>query len=160
MITTNTNYMNTATELTVKTCTGLASLFSAIWVDTHLLFTMIFALLLIDNVAALYRFYKQRKQGVSWFHRSKFRKTLDKFISYGIALIVGWILQHMLWLEFGICKFIAGYIAIYEGISIFSHLGHITGLTLFSDVVDWLKEKADFKKYFSSSKQKENESNK
>jgi phage-related holin len=134
-------------EIGVKTGAGVLSLAAACWGDTQLLFMLTFALLVIDNIVALYRFAREGKKG--WFDRKKLRKTLDKFISYGIAIIVAWLIEKIIGADFGLCKFVAGYIAIYEGISIFSHLGHITGLTLFADVVDWLKNKVDWKKYFN-----------
>jgi phage-related holin len=134
-------------ELSVKAGAGVVSLAIACWGDIQLLFMLVFLLLLIDNIVALYRFAREKQKG--WFKRSKLRTTIDKFISYGIAIIVSWVIEQIIGSDFGLCKFVAAYIAIYEGISIFSHLGHITGYTLFADIVDWLKNKADFKKYFN-----------
>jgi len=86
--------------------------------------------------------------------------TIEKFIAYGVALVVGWMVTQIIGTNFDLDKFIAGYIAIYESISIFGHLSRVTGLTLFSDVIDWLKNKVDFKKYFQTTNKKDRKENK
>lgn len=143
-------------ELAVKTGTGFLSLITACWVDVSMLVSLLFGLVIIDNLIAIYRACLEREKGVRWFDYKKLRKTIEKFISYGIALVVAWIIEKIIGAGFGLTKFVSGYIAIYEGMSIYSHIARITGLNLFADIVDWLKNKADFKKYFNRKKQ-ENE---
>jgi hypothetical protein len=136
-------------EISIKTGAGIASVLMACWSDVHVLFMLTFALLFVDNIVAVYRAFRERVKGVQWFDRSRMRKTIEKFISYAMAIVVARIIEYIVGSDFGLYKFVAGYIAIYEGISIFSHLGHITGYTLFADIVDWLKNHVNWKKYFN-----------
>ena len=149
--------MEKLTELILKFCPPFLL---ACWFDVRTLFSMVFILLLIDNIAAIYEAYKFRTRGRMWFHYKKMFTTIEKFIAYGVALVVGWMVTQIIGMDFGLDKFIAGYIAIYESISIFGHLSRVTGLTLFSDVIDWLKNKVDFKKYFQNPNKKDRKENK
>lgn len=143
--------MERLTEILVKFCPPFIL---ACYLDLKYIYGMVLVLLLIDNIVAVSRAYKFREDG-NWFNYKKLFKTIDKFISYGLALIVAWVVEQIVAADFGLTKFVAGYIAIYEAISIFSHLSRITGLTLFADAIEWLKEKADFKKYIKKGKNDE-----
>lgn len=121
------------------------------YVDVNHIIKSLFILLFFDNIIALYRFYKFR-ENKKWFEYKKLRKTIDKFIAYAFAVVVSWMIEYIMNVNIGLVGFVAGYIAIYEGISIFSHLSKITGLDLFHQIVQIIKEKADMKKYFEQKK--------
>ncbi len=143
-------------ELLIKFCPAFVL---ACWCSIRVLVGMMFLLLLIDNITAIYEAWKFRKKGEKWFHHSKMYRTIEKFIAYGVAMIVGWTITQIIGIDFGLDTFISGYIAVYEGISIFGHLSRITGLTLFIDIIDWLKNRIDFKKYMKKGKNNDTNNN-
>ena len=148
--------MEKMTEIIIKFCPPFVL---ACWIDVRVLFGMVFILLLMDNFAAIYAAWKLHTPGRKWFRHYRMFSTIEKFIAYGIALIVAWVVTQIVGLDFGLDKFVAGYIAIYESISIFGHLSRITGMTLFSDMIAWLREKAEFRRFFMSKVKKKGENN-
>jgi phage-related holin len=139
--------MERLSELIVKFCPAFLL---ACYADIKFLVTLIMSLLIIDTITAIYKAFKFRVAGEQWFHYKKLSSTIEKFLAYSLALIVAWIITKTVGLDFGLDSFVAGYIAIYESISIFTHLSKITNMKLFYDIIIWLKEKADFKKYFKT----------
>lgn len=139
--------MERVSELIIKFCPAFII---ACYADIKFLVTLIMALLIIDTITAIYKAYKFRTRGRMWFHYKRLYYTIEKFIAYSLALIVAWMIIQIIGIDFGLDSFVAGYIAIYEGISIFTHLSKITNMKLFYDIIIWLKEKADFKKYFKN----------
>lgn len=139
--------MERVSELIIKFCPAFII---ACYADIKFLVTLIMALLIIDTITAIYKAFKFRVAGKQWFHYKRLYYTIEKFIAYSLALIVAWMIIQIIGIDFGLDSFVAGYIAIYEGISIFTHLSKITNMKLFYDIIIWLKEKADFKKYFKN----------
>jgi phage-related holin len=128
-------------EFIIKFCPAIIL---SIWADTHVLCALILFLILIDNACAIKKAHKFRVANTQWFDYKKLTKTIEKFISYSVALIASWILMRIIDFDIDILKGVASYIAIYESISIFVHLSEITGLDVFADLVKWLKGKLKF----------------
>ena len=137
---------NKLSELILKFCPPFLL---ACWLDIKFLVTLMLTLLIIDVITAIYEAYKFRTKGKQWFIYTRLYTTVEKFIAYCLSLIVAWVITKIVGLDFGLDSFVAGYIAIYEGISIFTHLSKITNMQLFYDVIIWLKDKASIKKYFN-----------
>ena len=138
--------MEKLNELLIKFCPAFIL---ACWFDVKDLFGMVLVLLIIDNLVAIWKAYKLKNVKKRWFNYKKLKNTINKFISYGLTLIVAWILEEIMKKDFGLTNFVSGYLAIYEAISIFGHLAVITNNPLFSHIIDWLKEKLNFKKYLN-----------
>jgi len=110
--------------------------------DIAILFTCLFVIVLIDNVLAI---YEKLKFGIEKFDYRKLKSTIEKIICYGIVLVLGIILFIVTEIRFYTA--FAVYIAIYEGISVLKHLSKITGLELFADIMNYVKEKLSFKNW-------------
>jgi archaellum biogenesis protein FlaJ (TadC family) len=124
----------------------LSALMGAV-TDTTILFACVFLLVLIDNILAIYVKLKFQTEP---FDYKKLKTTIEKTMCY-VLLLVGGI---VLWILTDI-KFYTGfavYIGVYEFFSVMRHFLKITGNQVFADLLDYIKNKIDFIKYFKDGK--------
>lgn len=133
--------MEKLNDLILKFCPPLVL---ACWLDIKDLFILMLVLILLDNITALYQAYKFRDCKKRWFNHKKMRTTIEKFIAYGIALIVAWILERVFNRSFGLPSLVAGYISMVEATSVFYHLSIITNNLIFTNLIEMIKTKIKF----------------
>jgi len=134
--------MEKLNELLIKFCPPFVL---ALWLDIRDLFVLMLILILLDNISALYQAWKYRDVKEKWFNHRKLRTTIEKFVGYGIALIVAWCLEKVFNRSFGLPNIVAGYISVVEATSIFYHLAVITNNNIFVELINKIKEKIKFK---------------
>jgi phage-related holin len=129
-------------ELIIKFCPTFVI---ACWIEVKYLFVLLLVLLLIDNITAIYQCYKFKESKKQWFNYKKLKTTAEKFVLYGLVLIVSWILEKIFNQKLGLPNIMAGYLAIIEAYSISRHVGIILKMNVFVSIMDLLIEKTGFK---------------
>lgn len=134
--------MEKLNDLILKFC---PSFLLACWLDVQYLFVFLIALIFIDNFTAIYQAYKYREAKKNWFNYKKLKTTAEKFVFYGVVLIIAWILEKIFNRNLGLPNIMAGYLAIVESYSISRHIGIILKMNIFVSIMDLLIEKTGFK---------------
>lgn len=99
---------------------------------------MIFILLAIDWITGVYRSHKFKRKFTSY----RLRKSTEKMFGYLLALISIFILEHqILFVDWGLIRIVAGYIALTELASIYENIAAITGKAFIKDLIDLIKNK-------------------
>lgn len=101
--------------------------------------TMIYVILLfilIDFLTGMYAAHKTHKPIIS----SKLKKTLEKFVFYSLAVIVGYIFQKEILSGINLVQLVGGFIASIELLSIYENIKKITGLDIINQVKAYLQE--------------------
>lgn len=101
----------------------------------HLVLILIFIDLITGSYAAI-------KEGEK-FSARRLGKTVEKFIFYGIAIIVGYILQQIIDDGTQLSKLVSLYIGITEAKSIYENISRITKADIVSILWDAFKGKFD-----------------
>jgi phage-related holin len=93
----------------------------------HTLIAVVFALLIIDLLTGI---AAARKRGER-ISSAGLRRTMSKILIYETAIVVGFLLQHLLGNLFPVANIVAAGFAVVEGTSLFENLNTISGKDLF-----------------------------
>ncbi len=83
----------------------------------------------------------------------KLKRTVYKFIAYGIAVLVAYVIERQFLNDFPAMKLIAGFIAYIELKSLNENIEIITGVNLFKTVLEKLSPPQPSKKYGKNTKE-------
>jgi len=140
-------------ELGFKGTALIVSTLIACLAQIELFVYLVVGLVIIDNIVAIWRAWKYQTVR-KWFEYRKLKTTIEKMVGYIVYLLAAGMLDQMLTAGMpesmivevdAIQKIVASYIALYEFFSISVHLGYITNLKVFSDIIELIKAKIKIK---------------
>lgn len=100
---------------------------------------LVLLLIIIDQITGTYAAIKYKE--FSW--RKFYRNTLEKFVFYSSAIIVGYLLQQIIDDGYEIAKYVAFYIGVGEAKSIYVKISKITKTDILILLWESLKGKLD-----------------
>lgn len=100
---------------------------------------IVLVLIAIDLITGSYASWKEGEK----FQAKKLRKTVEKFIFYGLAIIVGLLLQALTNNETEIARIAAIAVSSIEAKSIYENISRILGIDMLAAIWNLLKEKLD-----------------
>jgi phage-related holin len=98
---------------------------------------LIVILIGLDLITGCYAAIKEGER----FSARKLRNTIEKFIFYAIAIIVGYILQQIIDDGSEMARLVAFYIGATESTSIYENISRITKVDIVSSFVKFIREK-------------------
>lgn len=101
------------------------------------IFLAIIFLIFIDLITGIYAAVKYREH----FQARKLRYTVEKFVFYGLAIIVAYVFQREFAFDLNITQIVGGYIALTEIKSIYENIYRVIKIDIIQKIYEMIRDK-------------------